>query len=571
MEDLKKEDVRYKGFKSIKTNVILMCCIAMLLTGIICVLIAVPSYRRSSKSTVQSDMKTIANSYGMILDYETANKGELTVDDFSSILGNAKISSLSSSYTYLVSPDGTMLYHPTASKIGQPVENEAVKKLVAEIKTGNIPKPDLIEYMFKGKMKYAAYYIEKDSNNIMVLTADEADVYAPATRFMWIMIIAVIVSMIIVGIIVIFLSGLMLKPLVVLNKVIKKTSEFNFEHNPDADQIIVQANEFGQISRAIHNMRANLREIVVSINDVSESLNANSLTLKEVTTRMNDDSSDNSATSEELAAGMEETSATTETINENVSSIADNAEKIKGLSESGMASATEIQEKAAGVKDNVFAAAAKTREIYADVKEQSDEAIEQSKAVNQINELTETIKSIAGQTNLLALNASIEAARAGEAGRGFAVVAEEIGHLANQSSDTVSGINDIVDQVHKSVENMSECLAKALEFLEKNVTTDYDTFENVAEQYAGDAKAFEESMNTISSSIEELNQNIEDITGSISGISSTIGESAKGVTDIAQKTTDIVALTSQTSELVDENLKYSDDMKEMVGKFVLGE
>ena len=71
------------------------------------------------------------------------------------------------------------------------------------------------------------------------------------------------------------------------------------------------------------------------------------------------------------------------------------------------------------------------------MKDKADAAVEQSKAVQKINDLTNEIKEISSQTNLLALNANIEAARAGEAGRGFAVVASEIGSLASQTLSTV--------------------------------------------------------------------------------------------------------------------------------------
>jgi len=70
-------------------------------------------------------------------------------------------------------------------------------------------------------------------------------------------------------------------------------------------------------------------------------------------------------------------------------------------------------------------------------------AINQSKEVEKITELTDAILRISSQTNLLALNVSIEASRAGESGRGFAVVAEEIRKLAEESKDTVSEIQNI--------------------------------------------------------------------------------------------------------------------------------
>jgi methyl-accepting chemotaxis protein len=282
---------------------------------------------------------------------------------------------------------------------------------------------------------------------------------------------------------------------------------------------------------------------------------------------MNDNSADNSATSQELAAGMQETSATTETINGSVGIVVDNATQINELSEQGTQNAVEIKNKADSIKADVQTSLTNARNLFEDVKRQSDDAIEQSKAVDKINELTETIKSIAGQTNLLALNASIEAARAGEAGRGFAVVAEEIGHLATQSSDTVSGINDIVEEVHKSVDNMSRCLERALEYIDKNAMADYAKFDEIAEGYSNDATNFEVNMSSIHDAVSSLTNSIGQVSDSISGINSTIGESARGVTDIAQKTTDIVSLTSSTDEVVDETLECSREMKEIVGRF----
>ena len=152
---------------------------------------------------------------------------------------------------------------------------------------------------------------------------------------------------------------------------------------------------------------------------------------------------------------------------------------------------------------------------------------------------------------------------------GFAVVAEEIGHLANQSSDTVSGINEIVEEVHRSVDNMSACLSRAMEFVDKDVTADYDSFEQMAQQYADDAAKFEESMSSINGAVISLSGSIDEVSSSIQGINSTIGEAANGVTDIAQKTTDIVALTSETDQIADTTVAFVDEMRDVVKRFTL--
>lgn len=566
-----QQETKLKGFKSLSSYVVIIALLAMLAAVLVCELVNVMEFKNTYKKSIQNDMLTLTKTTGALLDSETgALVGNAPTATYERILKGIKISDFSTSYAYLVGSSGTMLYHPTASKIGEPVENSVVKGLVAKIEAGGVPEPAVVEYVFKGANKYAAYYIQPNSKNILVLTVDESDVYAPINKTTIAIISILIVLFIVLGIIIFFVAKVVLRPITNITDIIDKTSQFNFEHNPESDVIVSRRDEIGEIGRAIRVMRHNIKQIVLSIDNVSNKLADNAENLKSATIKMNDDSSDNSATSQELAAGMEETSATTETINGNVSVMVENAEQIKDLSLKGSDNAAAIQEKAAEIKTQVFTASSKTNDIFADVKKQSDEAIEQSKAVDKINELTETIKSIAAQTNLLALNASIEAARAGEAGRGFAVVAEEIGHLANQSSETVSGINDIVEEVHKSVLNMSDCLTKSLDFIDNNVTNDYKGFENVANQYSDDAKSFEESMKTIHEAIDNLTNTINDISGSISGINSTIGESAKGVTDIAQKTTDIVTLTSQTEQLVEESVKFSEEMKGIVAQFNLG-
>ena len=89
--------------------------------------------------------------------------------------------------------------------------------------------------------------------------------------------------------------------------------------------------------------------------------------------------------------------------------------------------ANELEETAVKNGDNA-------NQIISEIVESLENAIEESKSVDKVNDLTMDILNISSQTNLLALNASIEAARAGEAGKGFAVVADQIRNLAEQSA-----------------------------------------------------------------------------------------------------------------------------------------
>ncbi len=117
---------------------------------------------------------------------------------------------------------------------------------------------------------------------------------------------------------------------------------------------------------------------------------------------------------------------------------------LKGMSES--------------INDTVMHVSAAMEELAASAHDVNDNQKELNKEIknvdaisSKINEFTSLIKNIAKQTRLLGLNASIEAARAGTAGAGFGVVAEEIGKLADNSSETVDKIQEFTGKINESV------------------------------------------------------------------------------------------------------------------------
>lgn len=170
-----------------------------------------------------------------------------------------------------------------------------------------------------------------------------------------------------------------------------------------------------------------------------------------------------------MLSNMEETAASAVMIVENISAIQANVAGIKELSAKEQQNSKEIMARARQLKDDTVASNDKAMVVYADMKMRTEEAIEKSKVVARINELTDNIRDISSQTNLLALNANIEAARAGDAGRGFAVVATEIGDLANKTFETVDGINQIVQEVNDAVSNMTECAQKSGDAVKQTV------------------------------------------------------------------------------------------------------
>ena len=487
---------------------------------------------------------------------------------YENALADISMEGIDSSYAYLVDTDGTMLYHPTAEKIGQPVENAVVLGVVAELAKGQVPVNETVTYDFKGVTKYAAYAITAN-RQIVVVTADEDEIMKPLNQIInkiMLLSLGILASAIVLAYVV---SQFICRPIQQITTIIVDTAQLDFRSNPNGAKLRSRRDETGEMANAVHVMRRNLRSMIGDIDTASNQITQNVDGLQEITTTVDHMCSDNSATSQQLAAGMEETAATTVTINENIEVIKSGADDINSMATEGARTSEAIMMRANDLRTKTVEASTKTMTMYNNVKTKAQEAIEGSKAVDKINELTGTIMEISSQTGLLALNASIEAARAGEAGRGFAVVATEIGSLADQTSKAIKDIGTIVDAVNAAVSNMAECLEETTGFLENTVLTEYKEFEQVSEQYQEDADTFKTSMNDVSDAMAGLANSIDAIAQALSGINSTVGESSIGVSDIAEKTSDMVEKTGTTHDMVEECYTYVEKLREIVSQFVL--
>lgn len=497
-----------------------------------------------------------------------AQESDNEEDADAEFLKSIKIEQTPSAYLYLVAADGTILYHPAADNIGTQIEVEQVSNVVKELQAGRVPEDAVIHYEYKGTAKYAAFALTAD-HRIVVLCADQEEILGAYNSLYIALARVALISLLFCMCIGFLISRRICRPIRALTDVITQTAALDFRSNPKARGLLKKKDETGIMARAIHGMRNSLRDMVGQIEKINEKLRANMEQLHDVTSNVDSMCSDNSATTQELAAGMEETAASTEMINGHIDSIKTGADDIVKLAEDGTNVSGEVMKRAQTLQERTIAASEKTEKMYKSVKEKSDRAIEESKAVDKINELTGTIMSISSQTSLLALNASIEAARAGEAGKGFAVVATEIGSLAGQTSQAVTDINDIVHEVNEAVANMSECLTEITAFLEETVLPEYGEFKTVSDQYHQDANVFGESMAGVNEAIDTLGRAVDSIVGAIRSINETIHESTVGVTDIAEKTSEIVGKSTESYDAVKECQTSVDMLHEMMGRFTM--
>ena len=470
-------------------------------------------------------------------------------------------------YSFVVSSTGSVLYHKEIESGTDLAEYNggeltSVKNFVLDASK----QGETLRYSINGEEKYLSY-VELKNGMKLVLTAPVEEITASANALSVQILMFLAMGLVVAIVLGVLIGSTIAKPIKRITEIIKQTAQLDFQRAKDIDKLMKKRDETGIMAKAVNEMRSVLRELVGNMERVKDDLIENMKRLDDVMGENNSISEDNSATTQELAAGMEETSAGVTMIVSNIDAIQTNAEEIHELSEREQQESRAIMTRARELRDTTSSSNEKAMGIYADMRQRTEEAIEKSKVVAKINELTDDIRNISSQTNLLALNANIEAARAGEAGRGFAVVATEIGALANQTFRTVDGINEIVKEVNEAVVNMTECIQVIMNFLEDTVVTDYSTFGQVGERYEKDAESFAESMQHIYSEISQLSHKITQIVDAMDNVNRTITESADGVNLIAEKSGDAVKKTLEGYEHLRESETSLNLLKELIEKF----
>lgn len=566
MENIGKKKVAF--FSKISFKMVLIIALAGAIISTMTMVMIVPRSTKQIEVMTQNEMTNLAQAYATDLNDKLIEKHTLTYDGYANILKNVKIAGLDTSYAYLVDEEGIMRFHPTESKVGKSVENVVVKDVVSRMKKGENVTKDFVTYDFKGAMKYAAYQVLSDKS-VLVMTADKDDVMA-VPNSMWVRGITVAVIGIILSVLVGLLAViLIIRPLVSLTDVIDETANLDFTNDDKVKKIALRRDEVGLMGKSVAGMRESLRESITNLKESSQRIFTEVGKVNDVSEKIREQCMDNSATTEQLAAGMQETSATTGTITQNIGDMRQGASDIAKLSKDGVRLSDEISERATALGESANSAMDRAGSMYDTIKTQVEKAVSAADCVKQINEMTESIMQISSQTSLLALNASIEAARAGEAGKGFAVVASEISKLANETSDSVTSINEIVLEVNASVDEMVQSMEGTTKFLDEVVLKDYDQFRAISDQYNNDADVVKTSMENVEHAILSLTDSIGVIADAITGIDTTIDEATVGVTDIAEKTGTVVTEAAQNAELVDTCMDSVEQLEKIADKFTL--
>lgn len=332
---------------------------------------------------------------------------------------------------------------------------------------------------------------------------------------------------------------------------------------------VMTGDELELIADNVNGLLDFIHEIMMNIADNSIKLNESAKLVSDNLSNAECSIETVSSTMQEMNAVMEETSASLNRINSavdkaygEIETVAGNAEEGKSSSDESISKATELYDWAAKERQNAKQGAS---ELIKKVTAKIDE----SKAVEEISDLTSQILNIADQTNLLALNASIEAARAGEAGRGFAVVADEIGKLATDSAQVATTIQTVSSKVVEAVNDLAIESEKIVVFLEETAMNGYEQLIEVSDSYKNDVNKLNQAMREFAKRSEHLKVNMDDIMESIKTVNTAVEENAKGIINVTEMAMDLTNNMREINKESGENLDIARGLGEEVNKFKL--
>lgn len=547
------------------TKIIKMVILAVVISNVICMVFILESSKKQITDSTKHTMIDVINTTSKIVENEISNADaeDLDYDQYAKSLSEVKLEGMDSSYVYVVKNDGTMLYHPTQEKVGQPVENAVIKGVVQQLQDGTKPDTAVVEYVFNGTTKYSAYTI-LNNENILVLTADESEALSGITTVTG---AAVGISTVIVllAVIICFLRvRRLMRPLVKVSTIIEEIA--NGDINADFGMVKETNDEIGLIIEKMKELTQSLGNIVGRIRNSSDTMSANSYEL-------NDTSSQTLAANNEISKAVEDVAEGSTGMASSISKINENLEEMSRETKDINESVNEIKNQTTAVQDSSKIMNDKVKSMQ-DSSHKMDDGISAiskrietvNTTVDKVSNIVSVIEEISSETNLLSLNASIEAARAGDAGKGFAVVAQEIRVLSDNTNTELENIKQIISSL---VEECRYCVQASGTIVEDNakqkeeIKAVLDEFGALDEQIQKTAEKADEIEELVTAMIE-LN---DDITKSSNSLTDVSAANAAATEEMNANIEELNAMMNGVAEMAGHMNDESDGLKEALSFF----
>lgn len=547
------------------TKIIVMVILAVIVSNVICMVFILESSKKQITDSTKHTMVDVINTTSKIVENEISNADteDLDYDEYAKSLSDVKLEGMDSSYVYVVKNDGTMLYHPTKEKVGQPVENAVIKGVVQQLQDGKKPGTTVVEYDFNGTTKYSAYTI-LNNENILVLTADESEALAGITTVTGVA-VGIIAIVVLIAIIISFIMGRrLMRPLVKVSTIIEDVANGNIE----ADFSVVKESndEIGLIIEKMKELTQSLGSIVGKIRNSSDTMSSNSYELNDTSSQTLAANNEISKAVEDVAEGSTGMAASISKINENLLEMSNETKDINASVDEIKNQTTAVQDSSKIMNDKIKSMQDSSHKMDEGISAISKRIETVNTTVDKVSNIVSVIEEISSETNLLSLNASIEAARAGDAGKGFAVVAQEIRVLSDNTNTELENIKQIISSL---VEECRYCVQASGTIVEDNakqkeeIKAVLDEFGSLDEQIQKTAEKADEIEELVTAMIE-LN---DDITKSSNSLTDVSAANAAATEEMNANIEELNAMMHGVSEMAEHMNNESDGLKEALSFF----
>ena len=559
------EQSKTKKRGTFAAKIIVMVILAVIVSNVICMVFILESSKKQITDSTKHTMVDVINTTSKIVENEISNADteDLDYDEYAKSLSDVKLEGMDSSYVYVVKNDGTMLYHPTKEKVGQPVENAVIKGVVQQLQDGKKPGTTVVEYDFNGTTKYSAYTI-LNNENILVLTADESEALAGITTVTGVA-VGIIAIVVLIAIIISFIMGRrLMRPLVKVSTIIEDVANGNIE--ADFSMVKESNDEIGLIIEKMKELTQSLGSIVGKIRNSSDTMSSNSYELNDTSSQTLAANNEISKAVEDVAEGSTGMAASISKINENLLEMSNETKDINASVDEIKNQTTAVQDSSKIMNDKIKSMQDSSHKMDEGISAISKRIETVNTTVDKVSNIVSVIEEISSETNLLSLNASIEAARAGDAGKGFAVVAQEIRVLSDNTNTELENIKQIISSL---VEECRYCVQASGTIVEDNakqkeeIKAVLDEFGSLDEQIQKTAEKADEIEELVTAMIE-LN---DDITKSSNSLTDVSAANAAATEEMNANIEELNAMMHGVSEMAEHMNNESDGLKEALSFF----
>ena len=376
------------------------------------------------------------------------------------------------------------------------------------------------------------------------------------------MIIFSIISILVLCVLIERVTHVVIRPVKEMTRVITSMASGDFT----VSMKVKGNDEIAVMGRSVEHFIASMKEMIRQMGHVSDRLEKQAGSSKNVSGEMNSAANIQSQSMTELNATVDQLSVSVNEIAQNATQLAGVVADTKEDSdkvEDKMRTTVEVSEKGKADMESVGNALHNIEISIHNLEEAVDKV---GTASGEIVDIIKMIGDIAEETNLLSLNASIEAARAGEAGRGFAVVASQIGVLAKNSADSVAHITSLINEINGLVDDAVKQAGSSASDIESSadlIHTAVDTFDQIFQN-------IQETSHLIEGVVEKINQ-VDQVATNVAAISEEQAASSDEILATSESMLQQAKSISKNSEQVEAeagNLAESaDQLADQVKQF----